>query len=203
MPPHWFMRIASKLNGRRISLITGVEYLRAPRKRVHNQLWASLTHDGLGFPSLMLYRQDKQKPAIHEETQLFKLGGLKLQPIKSQQWDKPPVIRHGDFHFAMLNCSELTNIRYRAALRGKVDALFVAEWNSDIDTFNALVESAALDIHAYIIQCNNRLEARPAAGQRWQPRLLHHRRDRHTRAAPIPVQPPLSGNTIQTRTRRL
>ncbi|EPL6869621.1 MULTISPECIES: hypothetical protein [Enterobacterales] len=25
------------------------------------------------------------------------------------------------------------------------------------DTFNALVESAALDIHAYIIQCNNRL----------------------------------------------
>ena len=26
----------------------------------------------------------------------------------------------------------------------------------DTDTFNALVESAALDIHAYIIQCNNR-----------------------------------------------
>ena len=28
--------------------------------------------------------------------------------------------------------------------------------NSDTETFNALVESAALDIHAYIIQCNNR-----------------------------------------------
>ncbi len=183
MPPHWFMRIASKLNGRRISLITGVDYLRAPGKKVHNQLWASLTHDGLGFPSLMLYRQDKQKPAIHEETQLFKLGGLKLQPTKSQQWDKPPVIQHGDFHFAMLNCSELTNIRYRAALRGKVDALFVAEWNSDIDTFNALVESAALDIHAYIIQCNNRQygdsRIRAPYKSRWKRDLLRVKGGNH------------------------
>jgi len=53
-------------------------------------------------------------------------------------------------------CSELTNITYRAALCGKIDALFVPEWNKDTETFNALVESAALDIHAYIIQCNDR-----------------------------------------------
>lgn len=158
IPSKWFMRIAGKLNGRRISLITGVEYLHASKKHVHNQIWVSLTHDGLGFPSLMLYRQDKQKPAIHEEAELFKLGGLKLQPSANGRWnkDKPPIIKHGDFHLALLNCSELTNIRYRAALRGKIDALFITEWNSDVDTFNALVESAALDIHAYIIQCNNR-----------------------------------------------
>ncbi|MDB5870106.1 MAG: reverse transcriptase [Polaromonas sp.] len=37
-----------------------------------------------------------------------------------------------------------------------MDALFVPEWNQDTETFNALVESAALDIHAYIIQCNDR-----------------------------------------------
>ena len=37
-----------------------------------------------------------------------------------------------------------------------VDALFVPEWNQDTETFNALVESAALDIHAYVIQCNDR-----------------------------------------------
>jgi len=55
-----------------------------------------------------------------------------------------------------LVCSELTNIGYRAALRGQIDALFVPEWNQDTETFNALVESAALDIHAYIIQCNDR-----------------------------------------------
>ncbi len=156
LPPQWFMRIADKLKGRGISLIAGVEYLHAPKKRVRNQVWASLTHDGLGFLSLMVYRQDKQRPALHEEQELFRLAGVELRPAQSQQWQKPPIVQHGDFRFALMVCSELTNIRYRSELRGKVDALFVPEWNRDIETFNALVESAALDIHAYIIQCNNR-----------------------------------------------
>lgn len=158
LPAHWFIRIARKLQGRGISLITGIEYLHATKSRVRNQVWASLSHEGLGFPSLMVYRQDKQRPAQHEEQELHRLNGLKLQPAEADQWkpDTPPIIQHGDFRFALLVCSELTNISYRAALRGKVDALFVPEWNPDTETFNALVESAALDMHAYIIQCNDR-----------------------------------------------
>lgn len=181
MPPQWFMRIAGKLNGRRISLITGVEYLHATKKRVHNQIWASLTHDGLGFPSLMLYRQDKQTPAFHEEQELFRQAGATLKP--AVPWQAPPIIQHGDFHFALLNCSELTNIRYRADLRGKIDALFVPEWNSDTDTFNALVESTALDIHAYIIQCNNRQygdsRIRAPYKDRWKRDLLRVKGGNH------------------------
>lgn len=183
MPARWFMRIAGKLNGRRISLITGVEYLHASKKSVHNQIWVSLTHDGLGFPSLMLYRQDKQTPALHEEQELFRLAGVRLKPAVPWRWQSPPIIQHGDFHFALLNCSELTNIRYRAELRGKVDALFVPEWNSDTDTFNALVESAALDIHAYIIQCNNRQygdsRIRAPFKDRWKRDLLRVKGGNH------------------------
>lgn len=37
-----------------------------------------------------------------------------------------------------------------------LDALFVPERNQDTETINALVEPAALDMHAYIIQCNDR-----------------------------------------------
>lgn len=154
LPAHWFIRIARKLQGRGISLITGIEYLHASKSRVRNQVWAALSHDGLDFPSLMIYRQDKQRPALHEERELQRLAGLAMKPDKT--WKTPPVIQHGDLRFTMLICSELTNIRYRADLRGKVDALFVPEWNPDTETFNALVESAALDIHAYIIQCNDR-----------------------------------------------
>lgn len=154
LPAHWFIRIARKLQGRGISLITGVEYLHASKSRVRNQVWTALSHDGLDFPSLMIYRQDKQRPALHEELELQRLAGLELRPDK--QWKAPPIIQHGDFRFALLICSELTNISYRADLRGKVDALFVPEWNQDTETFNALVESAALDMHAYIIQCNDR-----------------------------------------------
>ncbi|ELI6451112.1 Reverse transcriptase [Yersinia ruckeri] len=154
LPAHWFIRIARKLQGRGISLVTGIEYLHANKARVRNQVWASLSHDGLGFPSLMIYRQDKQRPALHEEQELQRLAGLEMKPEK--KWTTPPIIQHGDFRFSLLICSELTNISYRAALRGNVDALFVPEWNQDTETFNALVESAALDIHAYIIQCNDR-----------------------------------------------
>lgn len=154
LPAHWFIRIARKLQGRGISLITGIEYLHASKARVRNQVWAALSHDGLGFPSLMIYRQDKQRPALHEEQELQRLAGLEMKPDKV--WKVPPVLQHGDLRFALLVCSELTNISHRAALRGKVDALFVPEWNQDTETFNALVESAALDMHAYIIQCNDR-----------------------------------------------
>jgi hypothetical protein len=156
LPAHWFIRIARKLHGRGISLITGIEYLHATKSRVRNQVWASLSHEGLGFPSLMVYRQDKQRPALHEEQELHRLNRLTLQPADPWKSDIPPIIQHGDFRFALLVCSELTNINYRAALQGKVDALFVPEWNKDTETFNALVESAALDMHAYIIQCNDR-----------------------------------------------
>ncbi len=154
LPAHWFIRIARKLQGRGISLITGIEYLHASKARVRNQVWAALSHDGLGFPSLMIYRQDKQRPALHEEQELQRLAGLELKPDKA--WKTPPILQHGDLRFALLVCSELTNISHRAALRGKVDALFVPEWNQDTETFNALVESAALDMHAYIVQCNDR-----------------------------------------------
>lgn len=154
LPAHWFMRLALKLQGRGISLITGIEYLHASKSRVRNQVWAALSHDGLGFPSMLVYRQDKQRPALHEEQEIRRLAGLELKPDKA--WIKPPVIQHGTFRFAMLVCSELTNISYRTALRGEVDAVFIPEWNQDTETFNSLVESAALDVHAYIIQCNDR-----------------------------------------------
>ncbi len=154
LPAQWFMRLAHKLNRRGISLIAGIEYLHVRKKGVRNQVWAALSHDGLGFPSLIVYRQDKQHPALHEELELKRLADLELKPEK--RWKVPPVIQHGDFRFSLLVCSELTNIAYRSALRGEVDALFVPEWNRDTNSFNVLVESAALDIHAYIIQCNDR-----------------------------------------------
>jgi len=156
IPAHWFMRIAQKLKGRNISFISGIEYLHARKRIVRNQVWASLTHDGLGFPSLMIYKQDKQRPALHEESELFRLAGLTMKPPTYWKNNQPPIIQHGDFFFGLLICSELTNIHYRTSLRGKVDALFVVEWNQDTETFNSLVESAALDMHAYIIQCNDR-----------------------------------------------
>jgi hypothetical protein len=156
LPANWFMRIARKLRGRGISLISGIQYLHVKRNRVRHQVWASLSHNALGFPSGYIYRQDKQRPAFHEELELARVGGLTMKPQRPWKEQKPPVIRHGDLNFAILVCSELTNIDYRSSLRGCIDILFIPEWNQDTETFNSLIESAALDIHAYIVQCNDR-----------------------------------------------
>ena len=121
VPTRWFMRIALKLHAVGISLICGVEYLHGRGKVVRNQVWAALTHDGYGFPSMVIYRQDKQQAAVHEEQEIQRIAGLSLKP--EHLLKKPQVIRHGDFHFAILICSKLTNIAYRTSLRGKVDAL--------------------------------------------------------------------------------
>lgn len=174
LPAKWFIRVADKLKGKGISLITGIEYLHAPKKQVRNQVWASLTHDGLGFPSQIIYRQDKQSPALHEEREIYRLSGVTMQP--KQTWKTPPIIEHRGFRFALMICSELTNIHYRAALRGKIDALFVLEWNPDTETFNSLVEATALDVHTYVIQANDRKygdsRVRSPAKERYQRDVL-------------------------------
>ena len=38
---------------------------------------------------------------------------------------------------------------------GCVDALFILAWNKDIGSFASIIESTALDLHAYVVQANN------------------------------------------------
>jgi hypothetical protein len=155
IPWRWFLRTASKLMNRRISLIAGIEYLPHQNgKKVANQVWASLISEFLGFPSIVVYRQDKRRPALGEELELQQIAGVQLEALGTV---KKPVLRHGNFHFGILVCSELTNAKYRHKFRGKVDAVFIPEWNQDTETFSSLVETSALDIHAFMVQCNNRI----------------------------------------------
>ena len=50
----------------------------------------------------------------------------------------------------------------------------VLAWNKDLDTFSALVESAALDVHAYVALVNNR---RYGDGRVRVPAKASHERD--------------------------
>lgn len=154
IPFEWFLTAALKLKREGISFIAGVEYFHKRRAKITNKVWASLIHDSLGFPSLMLYSQDKQKPALNEELDVKRISNKSFSPDIC--WKNPPIIQHGDLFFSILICSELTNIAYRSYLRGKIDVLFIPAWNKDLETFGALVESAALDIHAYVVECNDR-----------------------------------------------
>jgi len=158
LPAKWFLSLGYHLLRSEVSLIGGVEYIQSSRKsEVHNQVWMSLISSCKGIVHPVIVCQDKQSPPLDEEDGLRKIGGKRLVPKNEWILERPPLIKHGIHHFAVLVCSELTNIKYRSSLTGRIDSLFVPEWNRDLNSFNALVESAAMDIHAYIVQCNNRL----------------------------------------------
>jgi hypothetical protein len=154
----WFNRFAYKLAKSGISLISGIEYEHPPYEgigtnEVVNSVRASLVTNYPGYWTYLLYSQNKEHPALHEEAELFRIQSKRLVPGKSY---RKKIIRHGDFQFGILICSELTNIDFRSKFRGNIDALIVPQWNKDIEGFEPLIEATANDLHTFMIQSNNR-----------------------------------------------
>lgn len=152
VPAHWLRTISSRLREGRISLIAGLDYDVYNGGGIDSSAAIVLDDHRLGYSTSLQLRQRKAQPAPSEEKNLLQSHG--------RQWNSPgtepkPVYTHRDFHFSVLVCSELQNIDYRSSLQGKVDCLFVLSWNKDLETFSALVDSASLDVHAYVALANN------------------------------------------------
>jgi len=158
LPIEWVESVSSRLGGAGISLIAGTEYRHVSTKVVYSEACLVLSDDRLGFPSFSRIWQPKLEPAVNEDKE--------LQAIHGKRWKKfgrsscasklRTVYIHNGVNFGVMVCSELQNSRARISFQGKVDALFVLCWNPDLDTFSSLVESTALDVHAYTVLVNNR-----------------------------------------------
>lgn len=158
IPRRWAFSMAQKLAGNGISLICGLEYYvdkKSRKKQLRNDCFVSMTTPWPGYKSSVIYMQPKLAPSHGEKEGLKKL--------RKEQWIPPegvkglPIYNHGGFHFGILICSDMTNIESRAHFQGMVDSLFVLEWNPDVNTFSFLVESAAHDLHTFVVQVNNRM----------------------------------------------
>ena len=163
IPKKLLIYISGLFMFRRISIIAGFEYEKisiddsklpdGSKGFVSNQLlYVLCIADNFGFHQVVL-KQEKKIPALNEERMLFNVGGKHLKALNNTKL----IINHDNFWFSGLICNDLLNINYRANLRGLIDALIVIEWNKDVNTYNALVEASANDIHAFILQINNRL----------------------------------------------
>jgi len=153
LPRLWAGGIAKKLASRGISLIAGLEYHRVGQI-VHNEVLLSLATTLVGYGGTITIKQAKLKPSYEEAAELKKLG-VRLASPPNPPRDRPIYVNN-EFCFGVLICSDLTDIRNRAHFQGYVDCLFVVEWNQDLPTFGFLVESAAHDIHSFVVQANNR-----------------------------------------------
>lgn len=153
LPLKWVDSIANRLIRAGISLVSGTEYRHFEDNQIRSEACLALTDDRLGFPSSVRIWQPKVEPAVGEDRDLTaKFGKVWRKPLRRRK----PVYTHNGFSFAVMVCSELQNSKERIRLQGWVDGLMVLSWNQDLDTFSSLIESAALDVHAYTILVNNR-----------------------------------------------
>ncbi|MFN1582961.1 RNA-directed DNA polymerase [Vibrio rotiferianus] len=155
IPLTWSVNIAKKLAQHNISFICGIEYYQhiSLNNTIRNDCLVSLTTKWPGYNTSFLILQPKQEPSHSEKLELRKHGYTLYAPEENE---KLPVYKHGNYNFGILICSDLTNPYNRCYYQGKVDSLFVLSWNKDINTFSYLVDSAAHDIHSFIVLVNNR-----------------------------------------------
>lgn len=159
IPIQWIDSIAARLSSAGISLIAGTEYRHFEDSQILSEACLVLTDNRLGFPASVKIWQPKLEPAVGEDKELTaKFGKIWYYPGSHGTNRKPrkPIYVHNGVHFGVMVCSELQNSRARVKFQGEIDALMVLSWNQDLDTFSALIEAAALDIHAYTILVNNR-----------------------------------------------
>lgn len=174
VPRRWAIGAAEKLAKQGISFVCGVEYYfqRKMKSTLRNDCLVSLCTYWPGYKSNLIYMQPKVFPAHFESKSLAKVGKKLYKPSSIDE--ALPIYQHGDYFFGSLICSDLTTPSNRARFEGKVDSLFVLEWNKDVKTFSFLIEGAAHDIHTFVIQVNNRMygDSRIRA-----PFAKEHRRD--------------------------
>jgi hypothetical protein len=148
----WAIQIAQKLGYRGVSLLAGLEN-RGLGSTYTNEALVSLSSNFFGRRGALCFVQEKLALAHNES--IMCAGASKIFvpgcPEKAR-----PIYLHGDLAVGLLLCSDLTAIANRVHFQGSVDALFVLEWNKDVNTFEFLIESAAHDLHAAVIQVNNR-----------------------------------------------
>ncbi|HEY4313599.1 MAG TPA: RNA-directed DNA polymerase [Pirellulales bacterium] len=159
IPKQWMRTVAEGFLRSGISVIAGEEYTHhgtGRRPRVDSAARLFLTDNRLGYPSWCALTQLKGKASHHERDELRQKFGIELRPSDANLAVKF-VFNHFGFRFGLLICSELTDMQHRLRFRGKIDSLFVLSWNQDLESFSALVDASALDIHCFVALVNNRM----------------------------------------------
>ncbi|AFP32790.1 hypothetical protein [Marinobacter sp. BSs20148] len=159
IPLRWLNSIAARLSAAGISLIAGTEYRHSDGNKILSEVALVLADNRLGYPTFVKIWQPKLEPAVGEDKDLTAKFGkewaISEKDARSRKFAKP-IYMHNSVNFGVMVCSELQNSKARIRFQGAVDALMVLSWNRDLDTFASLIESAALDVHAYTILVNNR-----------------------------------------------
>jgi hypothetical protein len=130
------------------SVVSGVEYhLRPPT--VRSQALGVF----LGpYHSVAAFLWTKGNPADEERRELAKVG---LTFSGSAAAARKTILHSNYGRLVVLICSEMIEPQVAAPIVGRVELVIAPVWNKDVMTYDHLVRSVSLQVHAYIAVANS------------------------------------------------
>ena len=152
IPHAWQGMLVAWARKHNIGVICGLEHRVNRHNEALNEVLAALPYKTQRNRLACLPIRRLKRSYSPEEVFVLENEGLKVPP---KNRDAFQLIRWRGASFAIYNCYELASIEDRGLFKGKVDFIIGTEFNKDVNYFSNIVESAARDLHCYVIQVND------------------------------------------------
>ena len=153
VPHRWASFITRWAKDHQVGVICGLEHRIDGKGQAWNELLAALPYRGAtGARECAPFRRLKGHYSPEEDFQLRNnhIGVPKIPSKSCYQ-----LFQWRGASFAIYNCYELSSVEDRAIFKGKVDFIVCSEFNKDVNYFSNIVESAARDLHCFVVQVNS------------------------------------------------
>lgn len=153
VPYRWATFITRWAKEHQVGVICGLEHRVDENGRAWNELLAALPfRDENGLKECVPIRRLKKHYSPEEDFQLTN-NNLKVPKLLSKSCYQ--LFQWRGASFAIYNCYELASLEDRGLFKGMVDFIVCSQFNKDVNYFSNIVESAARDLHCYVIQVNS------------------------------------------------
>jgi len=157
IPHTWVPMIVAWARNHQIGVICGLEHRIGRENCALNEVLAALPYRTTNnVKACAPFRRLKR---IYSPEEVFVLTNnhLHVPEHRREVYAKPKyhLFQWRGASFAAYNCYELASLDERTLFKGKVDFIVCSEFNPDVNYFSNIVESAARDLHCYVIQAND------------------------------------------------
>jgi hypothetical protein len=151
--PHlWELMLVNWARKHKIGVVCGFEHRIDRKGLAFNEVLAALPYKARNNPVACVPCKRLKRHYSPNEIFILKNENLKIPNLKR---DKYQLFRWRGCSFAIYNCYELASIEDRSIFKSKVDFIIGTEFNKDTNYFSNIVESAARDLHCYVVQVND------------------------------------------------
>ena len=153
VPHRWATFITRWAKDHQVGVICGLEHRVDDQNRALNELLAALPFRGEnGSKECAPVRRLKKHYSPEEE---FQLTNNRLEVPTLGARSRYQLFQWRGASFAVYNCYELASLEDRCLFKGMVDFIVCSEFNKDVNYFSNILESAARDLHCYVVQVNS------------------------------------------------